>query len=105
MVTAIVVRELLIQGLRSLLEGQGKAFGARLAGKLKTTVQCFSISAALLGTFPDVTARMAALGSGHLDLAGGRFDDLQRCHLSCERDARSAQPGHEGLTWWNGLNL
>jgi len=49
MVTAIVVRELLIQGLRSLLEGQGKAFGARLAGKLKTTVQCFSISAALLG--------------------------------------------------------
>ena len=49
MVTAIVVRELLIQGLRSLLEGQGTAFGARLAGKLKTTVQCFSISAALLG--------------------------------------------------------
>ena len=49
MVTAIVVRELLIQGLRSLLEGQGRAFGAGLAGKLKTTVQCFSISAALLG--------------------------------------------------------
>ncbi len=49
MVTAIVVRELLIQGLRSLLEGQGTAFGAKTAGKLKTTVQCFSISAALLG--------------------------------------------------------
>ena len=49
MVTAIVVRELLIQGLRSLLEGQGTEFGAKLAGKLKTTVQCFSISAALLG--------------------------------------------------------
>ena len=49
MVTAIVVRELLIQGLRSLLEGQGTAFGARLAGKLKTTMQCFSITAALLG--------------------------------------------------------
>ena len=49
MVTAIVVRELLIQGLRSLLEGQGRAFGAKLAGKLKTTVQCCSISAALLG--------------------------------------------------------
>ena len=28
MVTAIVVRELLIQGLRSLLEGQGQPFGA-----------------------------------------------------------------------------
>jgi CDP-diacylglycerol--glycerol-3-phosphate 3-phosphatidyltransferase len=48
MVTAIVVRELLIQGLRSLLEGQGQPFGAKLAGKLKTTVQCLSISAALL---------------------------------------------------------
>jgi CDP-diacylglycerol--glycerol-3-phosphate 3-phosphatidyltransferase len=49
MVTAIVVRELLIQGLRSLLEGQGQAFGASLAGKLKTTTQCLSITAVLLG--------------------------------------------------------
>jgi CDP-diacylglycerol--glycerol-3-phosphate 3-phosphatidyltransferase len=48
MVTAIVVRELLIQGLRSLLEGQGHPFGARTAGKLKTVVQCASISAVLL---------------------------------------------------------
>ena len=47
MVTAIVVRELLIQGLRSLLEGQGQAFGAKMAGKLKTTFQCLSISAIL----------------------------------------------------------
>ncbi|WP_165067317.1 CDP-diacylglycerol--glycerol-3-phosphate 3-phosphatidyltransferase [Paludisphaera rhizosphaerae] len=48
MVTTIVVRELLIQGLRSLLEGQGQAFGAKMAGKLKTLFQCLSISAALL---------------------------------------------------------
>jgi len=48
MVTAIVIRELLIQGLRSLLEGQGQAFGAKMAGKLKTTFQCLSISAVLL---------------------------------------------------------
>lgn len=48
MVTAIVVRELLIQGLRSHLEGQGRAFGARASGKLKTVVQCGSISAVLL---------------------------------------------------------
>jgi CDP-diacylglycerol--glycerol-3-phosphate 3-phosphatidyltransferase len=48
MVTAIVVRELLIQGVRSLLEGQGQPFGARTAGKLKTVVQCASISAVLL---------------------------------------------------------
>jgi CDP-diacylglycerol--glycerol-3-phosphate 3-phosphatidyltransferase len=48
MVTAVVVRELLIQGLRSLLEGQGQPFGAKLAGKLKTVTQCASIIAALL---------------------------------------------------------
>jgi CDP-diacylglycerol--glycerol-3-phosphate 3-phosphatidyltransferase len=48
MVTAVVVRELLIQGLRSLLEGQGQAFGARMAGKLKTFFQCLSIMAILL---------------------------------------------------------
>jgi CDP-diacylglycerol---glycerol-3-phosphate 3-phosphatidyltransferase len=47
MVTAIVVRELLIQGLRSHLEGQGQPFGARTAGKLKTVVQCLSISLVL----------------------------------------------------------
>ncbi len=48
MVIAIVVRELLIQGLRSLLEGQGQPFGARMAGKLKTTAQCASICAVLV---------------------------------------------------------
>jgi CDP-diacylglycerol---glycerol-3-phosphate 3-phosphatidyltransferase len=47
MVTAIVVRELLIQGLRSHLEGQGQAFGAKTAGKLKTVAQCVSISLVL----------------------------------------------------------
>ena len=48
MVTTIVIRELLIQGLRSHLEGRGQAFGAKTAGKLKTLVQCLSISAILL---------------------------------------------------------
>jgi CDP-diacylglycerol--glycerol-3-phosphate 3-phosphatidyltransferase len=54
MVTAIVVREILIQGLRSHLEGQGQPFGARTAGKFKTVVQCLSISAVLfcLGLVP-----------------------------------------------------
>ena len=47
MVTTIIVRELLIQGLRSHLEGQGQAFGAKMAGKIKTTFQCLSISAIL----------------------------------------------------------
>ena len=48
MVTLIITRELLIQWLRSLLEGRGEAFGARSAGKLKTLFQCLSISAILL---------------------------------------------------------
>ncbi len=48
MVTTIVVRELLIQGLRSHLEGGGQAFGAKKAGKLKTVVQCLSIAAILV---------------------------------------------------------
>lgn len=48
MVTVIVVRELLIQGLRSHLEAQGHAFGAKMAGKLKTLLQCLSIAAILL---------------------------------------------------------
>ena len=48
MVTAIVVRELLIQWLRSLLEGRGEAFGAKMAGKFKTLTQCLAIAAILL---------------------------------------------------------
>lgn len=48
MVTAIIVRELIVQALRSLIEGRGVAFGARGAGKLKTVFQCFSIGAILL---------------------------------------------------------
>jgi CDP-diacylglycerol--glycerol-3-phosphate 3-phosphatidyltransferase len=48
MVTTIVLRELLIQGLRSHLEGQGQAFGAKTAGKIKTVVQTLSITAILL---------------------------------------------------------
>lgn len=48
MVTLIVTRELLIQWVRSLLEGRGEAFGARWSGKLKTVLQCAAIIAILL---------------------------------------------------------
>jgi len=48
MVAVIVVRELLIQGIRSLIEGRGEPFGAKMAGKLKTVFQCLSIAAILL---------------------------------------------------------
>lgn len=47
MVAAIVSRELIVQALRSLIEGRGVAFGAKLAGKLKTLLQCLSIAAIL----------------------------------------------------------
>ncbi len=71
MVTAIIVRELLIQGLRSLLEGQGQPFGARTAGKLKTVIQCASISAVLLGLAiePASAARLVPLRDGLTYLA------------------------------------
>ena len=65
MVTTIIVRELLIQGLRSHLEGGGQAFGAKTAGKYKTFFQCVSISAILLVQWlrPDGTTlfRLAAI--------------------------------------------
>lgn len=48
MVTAILVRELIVQALRSLIEGRGEPFGARMAGKLKTFVQCVAIGAVLV---------------------------------------------------------
>lgn len=49
MVTVIVARELVIQWLRSLMEGQGVAFGASMSGKLKTTFQLLAIGAILVG--------------------------------------------------------
>ncbi len=48
MVAVIVVRELLIQGIRSLVEGQGEPFGAKMAGKIKTTIQSLAIIAILI---------------------------------------------------------
>jgi len=38
-VLLVLAREFLISGLRGFLEGQGKVFGARWAGKVKLTVQ------------------------------------------------------------------
>ena len=108
MVTAIVVRELLIQGLRSLLEGQGQPFGAKMAGKLKTTVQCCSISAVLLALAVSAPPVVAPLGPRHPDLAGGGPDHLQRGQLPRRRDARAPQPGDEGLIdmeWLESLVL
>ncbi len=48
MAIIVVSRELVIQWLRSLIEGKGEAFGAKLAGKLKTFTQCLAIVLSLL---------------------------------------------------------
>lgn len=52
MVSVIVARELLVQAVRSLVEGRGEPFGAKMAGKLKTTFQMLAIAAvlAVMGT-------------------------------------------------------
>lgn len=47
MVTTIIAREMLIQGLRSHLEAKGAAFGSMLSGKLKTTLQILAVFAIL----------------------------------------------------------
>ena len=47
MVTVIVVRELLVTGIRGMVEATGKKFGADWFGKLKMGLQC----AVLIGVF------------------------------------------------------
>ena len=86
MVTAIVVRELLIQGLRSHLEGRGQAFGARMAGKLKTVCQCLSISAWSCSVSAGcLQHRLASLASRRAHLARRHPHDLQRLELCLDR--------------------
>ncbi len=47
-VTVVVGRELLITGLRGIVEATGKKFGADWFGKLKTVLQCAVLFAALI---------------------------------------------------------
>lgn len=49
MLAVIASRELVIQWLRSLIEGKGEPFGANAAGKLKTVFQCLGVIASLAG--------------------------------------------------------
>jgi CDP-diacylglycerol--glycerol-3-phosphate 3-phosphatidyltransferase len=48
MVTVVVCRELLITGLRGMVEATGKSFGADWFGKLKTVLQCAVLVGVLL---------------------------------------------------------
>lgn len=49
MVTVTVIRDLLIQTVRSYLEGNNVPFGAKKSGKLKATFQYLAIAASLYG--------------------------------------------------------
>jgi CDP-diacylglycerol---glycerol-3-phosphate 3-phosphatidyltransferase len=48
MTTLIICRELLVTGIRGIVESTGQKFGADWLGKLKTILQCIVIIAALL---------------------------------------------------------
>jgi len=48
MVAVVVVREVLITGLRGMVEAQGQSFGADWFGKLKTVLQCAVLIGVLL---------------------------------------------------------
>jgi CDP-diacylglycerol--glycerol-3-phosphate 3-phosphatidyltransferase len=47
LVSIVVAREFLVNGLRSLLESRGYAFGANVAGKAKMVVQSVTVGAVL----------------------------------------------------------
>jgi CDP-diacylglycerol--glycerol-3-phosphate 3-phosphatidyltransferase len=53
MVTVVVCRELIVTGLRGVVESTGRKFGADWFGKLKTVLQC----AALIGVFTILSLR------------------------------------------------
>jgi len=64
MVTVVVVRELLVTGIRGMVEATGKKFGADWFGKLKMALQC----AVLFGVFLIQWWRAAGLVPAALDV-------------------------------------
>jgi CDP-diacylglycerol--glycerol-3-phosphate 3-phosphatidyltransferase len=57
MVVVVIGRELLITGLRGIMESQGVKFGADWLGKLKTTLQCVVIVVILLALWLGAASR------------------------------------------------
>jgi CDP-diacylglycerol--glycerol-3-phosphate 3-phosphatidyltransferase len=49
MAVVVVGRELLVTVLRSMIEGAGGDFSAKMAGKLKMVFQCVAVGACLVG--------------------------------------------------------
>jgi CDP-diacylglycerol--glycerol-3-phosphate 3-phosphatidyltransferase len=65
MVTVVIARELLITGLRGIVESLGKSFGADWFGKLKTVLQSAAVIGVLLvqtlRSWPEATGLLAVL--------------------------------------------
>jgi CDP-diacylglycerol--glycerol-3-phosphate 3-phosphatidyltransferase len=74
-VAVVIARELLVTGLRGIIEATGKTFGADWFGKLKTVLQCAVLIGALLLKTLDqyewLTPLRPPLGSVYLALLAG----------------------------------
>jgi CDP-diacylglycerol--glycerol-3-phosphate 3-phosphatidyltransferase len=71
MVTVVIGRELLITGIRGIMEAQGVKFGADWLGKLKMVLQCAVLVAIL-----------AVLWLHQLNLAGGILTGLRYAQIA-----------------------
>ena len=61
MVAVIIGREILVTGLRGMVEARGAKFGADWFGKLKTVLQCCALLAIFLHQWhPDANLQFAA---------------------------------------------
>lgn len=69
MVTVVIARELLITGLRGVVEASGKTFGADWFGKLKTVLQCVVLAA----VFVVQTLRAEVFPTGLTAAADGAY--------------------------------
>ena len=64
MAVVVVGRELLVTVLRSMIEGAGGDFSAKMAGKLKMWFQCIAVGACLVGLALKVASSEAGIFNG-----------------------------------------
>ena len=70
MAVVVVGRELLVTVLRSMIEGAGGDFSAKMAGKLKMWFQCIAVGACLIGLATWDSGDTAADVGGNPPIAG-----------------------------------
>ena len=109
MAVVIVGRELLVTVIRSLVEGSGGDFSAKMAGKVKMWFQCIAVGAALvaLGIEPAIArgriTDVAVWHTGHFCVGLGQFDAVLRLAV-CRHGARHDSLMERSLTM-NDLGL